>query len=196
MFIAGICTAFFDFLTTPLITLLIPVVFYNLFDEEDRTVKETIINLISYIFVWGCGYILFWAAKWILMDVMYQSNIISLALNQIIFRIKGTTASGISKNIGAAALSNNTEMCFNIICLGVIIIGIVMFIINVMRYGKVYLEDPKKIIYGACIILPILWMAIFGNHSEQHYHFTYPTLLISVLGVLLLGTTKNLKKNR
>lgn len=196
LFITGICTAFFDFLTTPLITFLFPVLIYNLFDEEDRTVKDTIMNLISYGFAWGCGYVLFWGVKWLLMDAMYNTNILSLSFEQIIFRIKGTTAGGISKNIGAKALNNNIDMCFNLVCLSVIIIGIVMFIINVIRYGKVYLQDTKKIVYCVCIVLPILWMVIFANHSAQHYHFTYPTLLISVLGVLLLGTTKNLKKNR
>ena len=82
-FVIGSVTSFIDLLTTPLVTLGIPIIVYLLLIQKNgKNLKECLIELVKICLMWGIGYGLTWATKWILVQLMYNRPIIQNALTQ------------------------------------------------------------------------------------------------------------------
>jgi hypothetical protein len=89
--LAGSLSAFLDLLTTPVITFTLPFLALLLPDLERqprwdwRRVKSILLLGV----VWSAGYLLTWAAKWVLADLVLGEGIVYDALNQIRLRTGG-----------------------------------------------------------------------------------------------------------
>lgn len=181
LFISGALTAYFDFLTTPLITFLLPIITYKMINIEETTIKKELISFIKNGFSWGVGYLGFWTSKWIITDLILDTEIIKLSLEQILYRI----GSG-RKNINFLALLYNCIFSANIL-------NIIMYVTTFWcslcfgaRKGIKYFFEKQKLYYYLCMIIPIVWYCIIADHSYQHYFFTYKTLIITLLGYMLI----------
>lgn len=74
-FIVGILTSFFDLLTTPLLTLGIPIIYYMLLRNTEN--KDNLKILFKIIIYWALGYGIMWISKWIVSDCLYQTGTIA-----------------------------------------------------------------------------------------------------------------------
>ncbi len=81
-FVIGMLTNFFDFLTVPILTYGVPLIIYFLLQQKNRdlTFKETIIIFLKTGISWILGYAGTWIAKWILMDLIYDRNLLETAI--------------------------------------------------------------------------------------------------------------------
>lgn len=67
MFITGIITCFFDFLSTQTITFLVPIICIETIRYKENRIKETkeeIKQIAIWICLWLIGYGMMWAIKW------------------------------------------------------------------------------------------------------------------------------------
>ena len=129
-FIVGAMVAYFDFLTFPLLSFLMPLIIYNFFNKEENK-KELFLQLIKNMFSWGIGYVAIWASKWILIDIIYQDEMVLHAIYQTIYR------TGVAENrlpLGqmiVGAVLNNLASSYAIIILMflffIFVISIIVF---------------------------------------------------------------------
>lgn len=180
LFIIGGITAYVDFLTTPLTTILIPeIIYFMVYKEKD--LKVVFKEFIFMCLLWGIGYFGIWISKWIINDWIYNSNLIEVSLKQILFRVNSNEFVG-TPNVPIKALKSNIFNSCNWISIGIIIIAIINLIKN---YKNIF--NKNKIIYGIIAIIPILWYLVISNHSCLHYFFTYKLLIVTLLGIVFIS---------
>ena len=181
--IVGMATAYFDFLTYPITTLVFPlcVCAYLCSDKGWKKMGP----IVTYCFQWGMGYLGLWAMKWIVTDVFWGENIIKDAISTI-FQRTGTAGTQSRLSGWLYVLSKNCEPFLNwgyfllmLLCLG---FGIWMLVHQRRSLDKGLLLE-KLIITGlACI--PLMWFMVTGNHSSEHYVFTCKNVAAMVFPVL------------
>lgn len=186
-FIVGAMVAYFDFLTFPLLSFLMPLIIYNFFNKEENK-KELFLQLIKNMFSWGIGYVAIWASKWILIDIIYQDEMVLHAISQTIYR------TGVVENrlpLGQmilGAVLNNLASSYAIIILMflffIFVISIIVF--DIKGNVKKYLIGNKKLIYYIAIIMVYVWYIVFAEHSWQHYFYTYRLQLASMLAIMCI----------
>lgn len=178
-FIVGCLIAYFDFLTYPLLTLGMPLVF--LLAENKKTLKESIIFFIGSCGAWGIGYAAMWGSKWVLGSLMTTENIIADAIGNVLFRVGAGEGEGhisaldvIMKNVGA------NKLCL----LFAVLVFCVFVIYGIWKKRKINLMKLNMEIL-LCALLPFMWYVVISNHSYIHFWFTYRILSISIYAVLI-----------
>lgn len=199
MFITGAVVAYLDFLTVPLVSILMPLIIYNIVNEDNESLKELLIRFIKVTISWGIGYIGLWAAKWVISDMIYGTDMIKLGLNQILIR-SGINEENIKFIPFALKAVKNNVLCINgaIMWIVLIITGITTAVYGFKNGIRIFI-NKENLIYFISILAVYAWYIIFANHSEMHYFFTYRLQLVSVLSLLLItlgSIIKNLNKNK
>lgn len=178
-FIVGGLIAYFDFLTFPLLTLGMPLVF--LMAENIKSLKEDITFFVGSCVAWGIGYVAMWGSKWILGSLLTKENIIADALGSVLLRVGATESEVhisvlevIMKNIGA-----------NKLCLVFAILVFSIIVLYKIREKRII--ELKRVNIGIllCAILPFMWYVVISNHSYIHFWFTYRILAISIYAILI-----------
>ena len=186
LFISGALTVYLDFLTTPLVSILLPIIVYTAVNNSEETnTKKVIIRLIKNLIAWGSGYLGIWFAKWIIADILYDMDIVKLSFIQIYYRMGGIREFD-CENIPLYGLLNNLINSLNYL---VVSIYSFLFIYAMGRstlYKKKYFLSSEKIPYYVCFIIPLMWYYIISEHSYQHFFFTYKTMLIPLLSIMLI----------
>jgi len=178
-FIIGMLTSFFDLLTTPILTLGIPLIFYiSLNRKEDLNFKE----FFKIILFWGMGYGLMWLSKWVISDIICNVGTIQSAIIAIKLRV------------GEAGTSIINVILANIYYLFEIIILIISMAITTF----IYVKNKKQILkikkvqqYLIIAIIPFIWYTLLKNHSFIHARFTFRNLLLTVFSLTII-TIKNI----
>ena len=157
-------------------------------DETGRSFRNRVKALIGYSVSWAAGYVLCWSTKWILGSLILGRNILTDALNQVLFRSVGsaeemtTPGEALSRNVGMLNYMNWPAVCL-------VIPGILLAVLG-WRQWKADRDTALRylLILGVCLY-PYLWYIAFSNHSQIHYFFTYRAQAVTVFGVLavLLG---------
>lgn len=185
--LTGVMTAYFDFLTYPLITLGVPLIFYLVLDgnclpEKQRSSWK---NLFLHTLSWGIGYVGMWSSKWVIASVLTGENIIYDAFSQIAYRSGYFT----EKHSYYDTLKLNLGVCNTRVILPALIC--VAACIVIFRIKKRIVADRKRFpIVGAILFVslyPFLWYLFTKDHSCSHSYFTWRELGISVFGILTAG---------
>ena len=187
LFVSGALTAYFDLLTTPIFSALLPIVIYTAVNTKDTTIKSEIIRLIKNFAAWGIGYLGLWATKWVISDLLYDTEIIKVSLTQIYYRLFGNIK---KSNIGIKdfkVLKLNVKTATNYLTIALYICMFAYAIIKKKRSRKnnMFLS-AQKLPYFLCIIITIAWYLVVSEHSNRHYFFTYKTMLIPLLSTMLI----------
>ena len=188
--IVGMLTAFFDFLTVPLITLAIPLLFGVYLNKKSNIWKTALDSM-----MWGIGYGGFWALKWLLASIVLKTNVFENAWKSA--SVRSSMQLNETKITYRQVLSSNFE-CLNGFLLAVILLGcIVMFLWMVRQIGvkrTIVSRNGHMLLIGC---MPLAWYFILGNHSFEHNWYTYRELLIFILGILfcMIGWIADEHKN-
>lgn len=171
-FIGGMLTAYFDFLTYPLVTLAYPLCICLCINKEAW--KTSLKKLIGYSVEWGTGYFLLWANKWMITDVLLHKNTIKDGLETILTRVD--TAENRSKIIGffyVIKRNLSTYQSFGFVFLA---LGILMVLGWWIFRNKELFKVKERVLSAMCVfgiaLFPFAWFFITQNHSEQHYMYT------------------------
>lgn len=185
--IMGMVTAYFDFLTTEILTLLVPlsVLLYLRYKHDDKKVFKFSITCILF---WALGYAGMWASKWILASIFLPDNVFQDIFSSIKYRTLGFT------NVGATRIDTilrNVRMMipFNyfksVYLIGLILVGYGIFYYWFRYRKKNYLSICYLIIAWASIIR----FLVLNNHSYIHAYFTFRELIITYLALYLAYKT-------
>lgn len=104
-FIIGGIACFVDFLTVPIISLGLPLTIYFLRLQKVRKIeyKEVLKIIFLASISWGVSYVTIWFTKWLLMDIIYNRDLIKTALKQSSYRSSKEACSyleTIGRNLG------------------------------------------------------------------------------------------------
>lgn len=178
----------FDLLTTPLLTLGIPVIYYMILRDNEN--KDNLKILFKIIIYWCLGYGIMWISKWIISDQLYQTGTIERAMQKI--RLLSNSKEQL--NLGVISTIRNNLIYLNeTFIMTLIVLAVIFSLINKKNI-------KRKIVYFIISIIPFIWFAAIKNHSYVHARFTYRNLLITVfaLSIIIIENIKeylNISKN-
>ena len=173
-FTVGAFTSFFDLLTTPQITLGIPLIIYILYYIEDHR----LIIIIKLSLFWIMGYAIFWLSKCFIGWLLTGFNIFEVFYESALVRsIYGLNFFHIFFSIPLFIVS--------LFLLFVVFIYIYKWLNNHSNFCNNYAW-----LIITFLIVPV-WHIFMMQHTIIHYWFTWRALLVSVFSLLLLTIRKN-----
>ena len=187
-FVIGACTCFFDLLTTPLVTFGIPAVFYFLCKqkEEDLNLKEEIKDFLKIGIAWVAGFSILWLAKWVITDVLYGRNLISIGLGQAGYRMSGAIKKASLWEEYELVLKQNFYYFTSVPIILVIVASIGYFIARIKKVEQMKIQIKELLPYLVIGILPFIWYLVLRNHSSFHAFFTYRNWILTLLGAQMI----------
>ena len=179
-FVIGMITNFFDFLTVPIITLGIPMTIYFLLKqkEKDLSAKDSILLFFKMCINWGCGYLLTWITKWLIVDIFLNRNVIRSAIEQAIYRTVGNE----DMPVGVTIAKNFVYAKDALFAAVYMKIGYEIIKLITGKNKKIpKIFTTQSIVYIIISIIPIMWYIVLRNHSYRHEFFTYRDLMLSIV---------------
>ena len=175
-FVISSLTCYFDLLTTPLLTLGIPLtVMLSLKREDEFSFKDNLIEISKLILLWGLGFALTFGTKWALASLILGQNIFSDAYEVSLYRMEAeqfTRWEALTKNFGML----NLWM--------ISIAAVVLLLLSIINRLKI---SYKKVILFLIIgLMPYVWYLLLANHSYLHWWFTYRLQAITVVCLLFM----------
>ena len=193
----GSATAFFDFLTYPVVTLAIPMCAFLAFNEEDK-LKNNLLIIFKYSLSWGIGYLFMWASKWIIATIFTKNNTITDALNTVSLRTSDAPDSGRIKSyfeclkLNLSPFANRAFACAFVLILIYIVVNLI-----VQYKNKKQISFERAIPVLVIALIPFAWWFVCLNHSSEHWMFTCRNFSIFVFAVMCAFsscTKKNIEK--
>lgn len=175
-FIVGSLTCYFDLLTTPLLTLGIPLaIMLSMKSKEDFRFKYNLIEISKIILLWGLGFALTFFTKWALASLILGQNIFADAYEVSLYRMEAedfTRWDALTKNFGM----------LNLWIIGLAALVLLLFsLINRLK-----ISYKKVVLFLLIGLMPYVWYLLLANHSYVHWWFTYRLQAISVVCMLLM----------
>ena len=174
-FIIGMLTSFFDLLTAPILTLVIPLSIYCLLNNKTKTIK----NILKIMAIWLIGYGAMWAGKWIIADLICNTKTIEIALKKVFIYTRETKEYNI--NFIQALYENLKYLVINISAL---FIALFIFILFLNRNDRKI--NKETIVYCVIAIVPLIWLSILKIHSYVHSRFTFRSLFGTEFAILCM----------
>lgn len=215
--VSGVMTAFFDFLTTETIVILVPLILVVLVRSMDGRLepfKKSLAWLVSCGLAWVLSYGATFVTKWTLSSIVTGKNQFQVAFMSVEERIAGGVEDVIPGGaIGQSvyALVSNISVLFGAesrVDWSLTIIGTILFAGAVLSVWYLFLKkDRDKTATGLLMILGgvvFLRYLVLGNQSYLHSFFTYRALIstiFAVVGILIVNCQlpvkwKTAKKNK
>lgn len=180
----GIFTSFFDFLTYPLVTLCIPLLFYVVLNKDN--IKWS--SLIEIGVCWAIGYVGMWASKWIIASLFTDNNIILDAFNQIAIR------SGVGQN-DISIITCVVNNYYLILKTPFSILMVIYVIYKLIKFDWKMIKSKYFMTFIIIAFLPLIWIIATSNHSLLHCLFVNKICIITFLSAMFyLATYKTISK--
>ena len=175
-FVIGSLTCYFDLLTTPLLTLGIPMaVMLSLKREDKFQIKDNIIEISKLTLLWGLGFALTFLTKWALASLILGQNIFSDAYEVSLYRMEAeefTRWEAVTTNFGM----------LNLWMIG--IAAVVLLLSVIIKRQKI--SYKKAVLFLIIGLMPYVWYFLLANHSYLHWWFTYRLQAITVVCLLFV----------
>lgn len=186
-FIIGCITNFFDFLSTPLLTLGIPLILiFLLRKKENLSSLQCFTIFFRCSLLWTIGYATTFLGKWIIVDLFYHRNLILSSIGQSLYRSVTT------ENAIEVILSNLTWLDRFLLLAWLITSSILCRVTK-----RTHLKFQPFAFYLPFLligILPFLWYIVIRQHSYIHCMFTYRNLLLSLTCISIIISSSCSKK--
>lgn len=199
IFVAACFASFFDFLTTPVLSLTLPlIIFYaynkehsNVFNLKIKNFKECFSEIVVIGIIWSLGFALTWFSKFVVTEVFCHTDAIKSGIEQILYRTGGA-ADNFGPMIEVVVIPHTLK---------VLIMVCVIFVLSCLISDKIIITKPKHkafkenvdLLLVGCV--PLGWMLVTLNHTINHYDlFTYRNWMIIMMVIFYLITDdKNIK---
>ena len=210
LFISGMLTCYLDFLTTPILNFVVPLLIYYIYtikQEGDVDKKYWIWNIFLSGISWGLGYGLTWISKWIICDIVLGTSIFQGGISQVLYRTKGN----VNEKDGSYNLTFLFAIMFETIYFTYLLI-MISYLANKNSNKNHNLNNNKdkenKILYDLferknrivtyiIVLIPFIWFLTLFNHSVRHIIFSYRNilpLLIIIALIILKGFSVQKRK--
>ena len=194
--VSGTLTAFFDFLTTETVTILIPLILVTAIRSRECRLgspKKTMRFLLHCGLCWALAYLGTFAVKWCAVSLATGSNHFITAMHSVGQRVGGAVTEGNTNKMPGMlmAIGSNLSVIFegtsrteyrNAIS-NLMIIAILIFVVwRMYRVRKTLRPGTGFILLLGGVVL--LRFGLLANHSYLHSFFTYRALASTIFAVL------------
>lgn len=194
----GILTAYFDFLTYPLVSYGIPMILYllllnqlNQLSKKSICIYKIMANGIGWSIGYGGMYIGKWLISWILTGYNTWADATMEAANRMSMQ---KIDSGTITNIPLwKVITNNFNVILHDPIFVILMIILITSIVSIYKssleassYQHTYLQFALAIIS----VTPFIWYIVLSNHSYIHCWFTYRELSIFIFAIGCILATK------
>lgn len=193
--LSGIFTCFFDFLTTEILTILVPVtivVSMRIKNKSLKDLKSELGFLIKSFTIWLLAYLFMWIAKWTLASIVLNINALDYVVEKAMIRINGQILDYPKWKIVLLAVKENFRALFPInyiqyekmYLILIVVIILIGFIICIDRKNK----DRRNyaILMFITGIVPYIRYMVLSNHSYRHVFFTLRSQLPTIMCIILI----------
>lgn len=206
--ISGVLIAFFDFLTTETLTILIPLtVVFIMRKQENRFggFKENFVTLVKCGIAWLMSYAGTFLAKWLLASAVTGENKIMSAISSAEIRIAGEAEElsaveqfFLSPLANLSTLFGGTERVEPVcIILGLVLSAAVLGAIFYLFRDRSRFDGSFSLIMLIIAAVPFVRFFVLNNHSYLHEYFTYRALGSTILAVFsIVWFTLNFKMKK
>ncbi len=172
----GMGTSFFDFLTYPVVTLGIPLIWFFILNTN-----KSLWNMFKDFFVntcfWGIGYVGMWCGKWAIASVILRKNCFIQAINKIMAH------TSVDENITIAEVFRRnfewtSERAYQVVMIAFLILLIVWLIKTGVDIVNLKCIIPILII----MLFPIAWYFFASSHAYFHYWMEYRECIVLIFG--------------
>lgn len=184
----GIATAYFDFLTYPLVGLgfnLLLLLYLN----RAHTLLHQLRRVVDSSFSWAFGYAAMWIAKWLIASILTGTNVIAEGIQNVQYRSGADmSAYGGSVNVSAwdVVLKNMNEMLIKPYILAGVLVLVVILLVAIRKGGRIRRAQANVLPFAIVGVYPFVWFILVRNHSAAHYWMTHRILSITIMAVGLI----------
>ncbi len=183
----GILTAYFDFLTYPVVTLGFPLCAYYIM-KKAAPLKKMLGDLFGFGISWGLGYVGMWSMKWVVSDLTLQTGTIRDAVWSVIGRteaIGGSRTYGMIHVIGL----NMKEYDMPIYAVMAVVLLAVSAVLVVLACRKAGIRKmlPIVLVFAVIACVPFGWITVVQYHSALHARFTFRIIAIAAMAAGSVG---------
>ena len=182
--IIGCCAVFFDLLTTPVISIGLPLLNIVMIDaKRGEKVGKIFKKILKYSIIWAVSYGATFVSKWLIASVVLKRDAVTSAINQLFFRFNGYEEHPTSR-IRANIHNIKYLACNKVFVLFYVTIFLV-WIVEFIKRGKKIKDIIKYVLLYLFIALyPYIWYFAIAGHSMTHGWFTHRAQVVSILSVL------------
>lgn len=184
--ITGMITCYLDFLTTELITILVPMILILGMRFKENKLGNTGANLkliCKWSIFWCVGYFGMWISKWLIASIVLNINALDYVTEKAMIRITdydGGIKELITKNINSLFIIN-TMMVRDKIWISILIIIVAVILLDKKDKNKMAFFITMLII----AIIPYIRYIILENHTYRHYFFVFRTQIASIMALII-----------
>ena len=193
--VSGTAVAFFDFLTTETVTILIPLALViAVRTKENRlgSLKENLLLLLKCGICWVLSYGGAFIVKWLIASMVTNTNAFETALSSVAERMGNKVEMYADKPKSIlSAVAANLSMLFGSeirVDAGRTALGIIFLVLILLSVWYLFRGKEKKseatiilIVLGAVVLIRCLTL---NNHSYLHCFFTYRALVTTIFALL------------
>lgn len=182
----GIFTAFFDFLTYPIVGLGINLILFLMISNSG--LRDNIKKIAYATFSWGIGYAGMWIGKWIMASILTKNNVLKDGVNSVLIRsLGGSSAGGVDS--AWSVITNNIEQLLSIPLMWIISILVIAIIgLLLLRIFRVKSDMVQLVSFAIVALYPFVWYSIVRDHSTVHSWMTYRNLVVTVFAISVMIT--------
>ena len=195
--VSGTMTAFFDFLTTETVTILIPLILVIAIRSREYRLgspRKTFRMLLRCGLCWALAYLGTFVAKWCAVSLITGQNHFAAAMNSAGQRIGGVVTDGGTNKMPGMLMSIGSN--FSVLFEGttrteyrMVISNLVVIVLLTIIVYRIY-QVRQKLRPGTLFILMLggvvlLRYSVLANHSYMHSFFTYRALASTIFAALV-----------
>lgn len=180
--VIGGITSYMDFLTTPQLTLGLPMTIYLLASKRNDKIR-----LVMFISIaWLAGYASIWASKWLIAYLLTQHQVMEEVKEAVAYRSsnyvfgKYMTLPNILASISHLILKHHFLGKF--LVLMSMLVVLLLFYVKSIFSKKVFINNLYLLLIA--MIIPI-WFLVLRNHSLFHYWFTWRAWIVVSFNILV-----------
>lgn len=183
-FTIGGLTSFFDFLTTPVLSLGLPLTLHLLLNKQGNNWRQVITMGI----IWLAGYASIWLSKWILVSIFTDHNMLLEAFQQMSLHMGLESSPSTPFGEGNILFERINTTFSNLPSNPVTLLLVIAFIIGCITFallpkkGKGYNQNVGYLLIA---LIPIVWYLATGNHTGVHWRFTHRSLWVTYFSLTL-----------
>ncbi|HBK27526.1 MAG TPA: hypothetical protein DDY92_03050 [Dialister sp.] len=200
--VIGTVTAFFDFLTYPLISYGIPMALLLILANQGNCLCQKFDGIVISIkggIAWGFGYCGMYMGKWIISWLLTGYNTFLEASRQASYRMSISTVGGegnVSFHAWNVIVKNLAVLAKDPIFIFSMILCFLCLYLILKKKGTITNKSNISLQYalGLVSISPLVWYSVLTNHSYVHSWFTFRELSIFIFSIGCLLVSKLLEK--
>lgn len=195
--VSGTMTAFFDFLTTETITILIPLILVIAIRSREcrlESPRKVLGMLLRCGICWTLAYLGAYVVKWGAVSLATGENHFLAAMDSVSQRVSGVVTEGNTHKMPGILMAIGSN--FSVLFEGttrteyrMVISNLVVIVLLAIIVYRIY-QVRQKLRPGTTFILMLgsvvlLRYGVLANHSYMHSFFTYRALVSTIFAVLV-----------